>query len=72
MGDHDRLLSGRVRARFEPEALSMAAQALEAAKEAVFKAVGVDGGDLEHALDAWRLIRGLKQELVELVSASGS
>lgn len=69
--DHDRLLSGRVRARFGPQALQRAVLALNAAKRAAFDAAEASSSseELEEALDAYRLIRGLQNELRELGQA---
>lgn len=67
--DHDKLLSGRVKARFSAAALQRAADALHAAKVAAFDDIAAGSASdeqLEDALDAWRLLRGLKAELEEL------
>jgi hypothetical protein len=59
--DHDKLLSGRVKARFGSEALRRAAQALPAATEAVL--LGVPDEELDDAVNAYWLLRALKLEL---------
>lgn len=72
MDHHDRLLSGRVAARFPVAARHRAAAALSAAMSQVLtvaSATADASGDitpLEEAMDAWRLLRALQVELKDL------
>lgn len=67
--DHDRLLSGRLRARFAAPARHRAAQSLAAALSQVMatatKDAEVSGSvePLEQGMDAFRLLRALQEEL---------
>lgn len=69
MADHDKLLSGRVKARFGLEARHRAAQSLTAAMSQALTAAAAevdrsgDNGPLEEAMDAYRLLRALQLEL---------
>lgn len=66
--EHDKLLSGRVKARFSDETLRRASRALGVTLRAVFD--GVPENELDEAVDAYRLLRGLKVELDDLAHGS--
>lgn len=61
MTDHDKLLSGRVKARFGRDAMLRASAALGAATKAVLTDVPDD--ELDDAVNAYRLLRALAGEL---------
>lgn len=60
--DHDKLLSGRLPARFDKAAVRHAARALDAALDA---ALDVADDELEDAMNGYRLLRALRSELLD-------
>lgn len=76
MGDHDRLLSGRLNARYGPDARRRAANALALAMSEALSRATMDAAEaasleddaselaLQGGLDAYRLIRAIRDELL--------